>query len=215
MADVAQRGDAKMSTLPPGAILEAVIPHPSGEAVALYDVSHLLPTLRGRPQPARKPGAKIVRWYLHKSGGEGPDGWRGILAMVRYVTGQRKPPFPGAPYTLWAARNPERDADGRLVLYRLVADDRRSWHTGGDCNDHGCALVLQGDLSKRDLTPAQRIVADAALQYATGPRYPDMDQSDPVSTHSRSKRYGGTGKSVCPGEYAERWLDGWLRERAA
>lgn len=196
-------------------VLEAVIPHPSGETVALYDVSALLPTKGGKPQPARKPGSKIIRWYVHKSGGEGPNGLRGILAMVRYVVRQRRPPFPGAPYTLWAAREPERDAEGRLVLYRLVADDRRSWHTGGDCNDHGAALVLQGNLSKRDLTPDQRIVAEAGLMYATGPRYPDLDAADPVSTHSRSEQFGGTGKSICPGEYGEAWLAAWLADRAA
>jgi hypothetical protein len=199
--------------LPPGAIFEAEIQHPSGETVALYDVSHLLPTRQGRPQKPRPRGAKIIRWYVHKSGGEGPDGWRGILAMVGYVI--RKRTMPGAPYTLWAARAPGRDAEGRLVLYRLVADDRRSWHTGGKANDHGAALVLQGNTSRRDLTPDQRIVAEAALQYATGPRYPDLDAADPVSTHSRSRRYGGTGKPVCPGVHAERWLDGWLSARAA
>mgnify|MGYP000281729807 CR=1 FL=1 len=155
-------------SLPAGAILEAVIPHPSGETVALYDVSHLLPTKKGRPQPARPTGA------------------------------------------------PERDAEGRLVLYRLVADDRRSWHTGGVCNDHGIACALQGNLSRRDLTPDQRIVAEACLTYVTtSGRYPDLAEH-PVSTHSRAKVYGAKkSKPICPGEYAERWLAGLLASRAA
>ncbi len=102
---------------------------------------------------------------------------------------------------------------------RGVQDDRRSWHTGGRANDHGAALALQGDLSRRDLTEDQRIVAECILIYALGlceapPLYPDLDPRDPVSTHSRSKPYGGTGKSICPGTFAERWLDNWLRSPA-
>lgn len=194
----------------PGAILEAVIPHPSGELVALWDVSRLLPTKKGRPQPARPRGAKIERLYVHKSGGEGRPGFRGILGMVRYVVQRRG--FPGAPYTFWAPTHPERDAEGRLVLYRLVADDRRSWHTGGACNDHGVALALQGNLSKRDLTPGQRIVAEACLDYVTtSGRYPDLDDVEPIGRHSDAKRFGARkNKPVCPGKYAEAWLDGWL-----
>lgn len=197
---------------PAGAILEAVIPHPSGEVVALYDVSHLLPTKQGRPQPARPAGSKIQRLYVHKSGGEGGPGIAGILGMVRFVVQRRM--FPGAPYTFWAATAPERDAEGRLVLYRLVADDRRSWHTGGVCNDHGIACALQGNLSRRDLTPDQRIVAEACLTYVTtSGRYPDLAEH-PVSTHSRAKVYGAKkSKPICPGDYAERWLTGWLAPR--
>ena len=105
---------------PAGAILEAVIPHPSGEVVALYDVSHLLPTKQGRPQPARPAGSKIQRLYVHKSGGEGGPGIAGILGMVRFVVQRRM--FPGAPYTFWAATAPERDAEGRLVLADLRPD---------------------------------------------------------------------------------------------
>lgn len=197
---------------PAGAIFEAVIQHPSGQQVALYDVSHLLPTKKGRPQPARPADAKIKRFYWHKSGGEGGPGLAGILAMVRYVVGKRM--FPGSPYTFWAATAPDVDADGRLVLYRLVADDRRSWHTGGVCNDHGGSLALQGNLSRRDLTPEQRIVAEAGLQYVLeSGRYPDLGPN-PVSTHSRAKKYGAKkSKSICPGTYAERWLDGWLAAR--
>lgn len=191
---------------PAGAILEAVIQHPSGQAVALYDVSHLLPTKKGRPQPARPAGAKIRRFYWHKSGGEGGPGIAGILAMVRYVVGKRM--FPGAPYTFWAATAPERDAEGRLVGYRLVADDRRSWHTGGVCNDHGISAALQGNLSRRDLTPDQRIVAEAFTIYVTtSGRYPDLDAAAPVSTHSKAKTFGAKkSKSICPGSYAEAWL---------
>lgn len=195
-----------MATLPAGAVLEAVIPHRSGEVVALYDVSALLPTKKGRPQPARPRGARIQRLYVHKSGGEGGPGLRGILGMVRYVIVRRL--FPGAPYTFWAATQPERDAEGRLVLYRLVADDRRSWHTGGVCNDHGLALAIQGDTSRRELRPLQRIVAEACITYVTTfGRYPDLDPVTPVSTHSRAKDFGAKkSKSICPGTYAERWL---------
>ena len=198
--------------LPPDARLEAVIAHPSGP-VALYDVSHLLPTKKGRPQPSRKAGAKIERCYVHKSGGEGRAGFAGLLGSARYVVAQRG--FPGMPYTLWASTRPDADDEGRLVLYRGAADDRRTWHTGGDCNDHGIGLALQGNLSKRELTPSQRMVAEAALLYVLDSgRYPDLDSVAPVSTHSRAKRYGAKkDKSICPGLRAEVWLAWWLAER--
>ena len=192
------------------AVLEAIIQHPSGEQVALYDLSRLLPTKKGRAQPSRPRGAKIVRLYVHKSGGEGGPGLQGILGMVAFVIGRRG--FPGAPYTFWAPTLPERDAEGRLVLYRLVADDRRSWHTGGVCNDHGIALALQGNLSRRELKPEQRIVAEAAIIYVTtSGRYPDLDKVTPVSTHSKAALFGAKkSKSICPGTYAEAWLAGLL-----
>ena len=194
--------------IPPGAILEAVIPHPSGETVALWDVSHLLPTRQGRPQKPRPAGAKIVRCYVHKSGGEGSRGFDGLLASARYVVTHRQ--FPGMPYTFWASTVPDVDPDGRLVLYRGAADDRRTWHTGGPCNDHGVALALQGNLSRRDLAPDQRRVGEAAIAYIlTSGRYPDLDPAHPISTHSRAKSYGAVkSKSICPGTHAETWLTG-------
>jgi len=187
---------------PDGAIFEAVTPDPG---VAVWDVSHLLPTLGGKPQPARPDGQDIVRIYVHKSGGEGPDGFRGVLGMARYVVQRRK--FPGAPYTFWASTVPDVDAQGRLVLYRCAHDDRRTWHTGGDCNVHGVALALQGNLSKRELTLDQARVAEAAIRYARL-RYP-LSDVEPIGRHSRAKRYGAKkDKTVCPGVHGERWLDG-------
>lgn len=188
----------------PRAVLEAVIQHPSGQQVALYDVSHLLPTKKGRPQPARREGARIVRCYVHKSGGEGGPGYAGILASARYVVTHRQ--FPGMPYTFWASTVPDVDAEGRLVLYRGASDIRRTWHTGGVCNDHGIALALQGNLDRRDLTPDQRRVAEAAIAYVLR-RYPDLDAVEPIGVHSDAKRFGAPkNKSVCPGRYALAWL---------
>ena len=190
-------------TIPDGAIFEAVTPDPG---VAVWDVSHLLPTKKGRPQPAR--AGKIERFYVHKSGGEGGPGFAGLLASARYVVQHRD--FPGMPYTLWDSTIHDVDDEGRLVLYRGAADDRRTWHTGGVCNDHGAALALQGNLSRRDLTPNQRRVGEAAIAYIlTSGRYPDLDPAHPISTHSRAKAYGAVkNKPICPGTYAETWLTG-------
>ena len=196
--------------LPDGAIFEALTPD---SGVAVWDVSHLLPTKGGKPQPERKPGAKIVRCYVHKSGGEGGPGFAGLLASARYVVGKRG--FPGMPYTFWASTVPDVDTDGRLVLYRGASDIRRTWHTGGPCNDHGVSLALQGNLSKRDLTPDQRRVAEAGLAYVLA-RYPDLDPIEPIGRHSQAKQYGAPkNKQICPGAYGERWLDGWLNARGA
>lgn len=204
-------GRSVVTDVPKGARLEATIVHPAGD-VALYDVSHLLPTRKGRPQPKRPTGARIERLYVHKSGGEGRGGFAGLLGSARYTVTRRG--FPGMPYTFWAGRRVDRDAQGRPVLYRGAPDDARTWHTGGACNVHGIALALQGNLSARDLTADQRHVAEAALIHVlTAGVYPDLDDARPVSTHSRAKRYGAKkNKSICPGEYAEAWLDAWLGE---
>lgn len=203
-----QYGEHNNMTLPKGAILEDFWVY-DGQEVAIYDVSHLLPTKNNRPQPLRKPGSKIERIFVHKSGGEGRDGFEGLLNSVRYVITHRN--FPGAAYTFWASTRPDRDSDGRLVAYRAVKDEFRTFHTGGLCNDTGVALSLQGNMSARDLKSEQKIVAEAVLDYVLkSGKYPDLDKSDPVSTHSRSKKYGGTGKPICPGKFGEAWLDKWL-----
>lgn len=195
-------------TLPKEAILEDFWVY-DGQEVAIYDVSHLLPTKNNKPQSLRKPGSKIERIYVHKSGGEGKDGFEGLLNSAKYVVQRRN--FPGAAYTFWAATKPDRDDKGRLIAYRAVKDDFRTWHTGGVCNDKGIALSFQGNTSVRDLSPEQKIVAGAVLDYVLkSGKYPDLDKADPVSTHSRSKKYGGTGKPICPGKLGEAWLDKWL-----
>ena len=195
--------------LPPGATFEAVAPHLGG-AVAVWDVSHLLPTKKGKPQPARSPGARIVRCYVHKSGGEGPAGYAGVLGMARYVVARRMFPAPLHVLGLDGARRGRRGAAGAVPLR-----SRRPAHLahGGVCNDHGVSLALQGNLSKRDLTPLQRRVAEAGLAYVTQ-RY-ELDPVEPIGRHSRAKRYGASkDKTICPGEYGERWLDGWLAGRS-
>lgn len=196
-------------TFHPQATFEAVV-RVRGEEIAVWNVAALLRT--NPKKPLTKRSKPIERCYLHKSGGEGPGGFEGLFNSSRYVVEKRDPAFPGNPYTFWASTRPDRDPDGRLVLYRGVEDDIRSWHTGKECNDHGIALALQGDLSKRDLKPDQRLVAEAGLVYVlTSERYPDLDRVDPIGRHSDSKKYGsGKNKIVCPGSFAERWLDNWL-----
>jgi hypothetical protein len=193
---------------PKGAILEAVL----NERVVIYDVSHLLPTNPRKRIELRNPH-KIVRFFLHKSGIPGRAGFAGLLASVKYlvrrkVLGGRN--FPGAAYTWWLPRRPDRDQHGRLVIYRCNRDEVRSWHTGGDANDTGVAAVVQGNPSRFKLTWQQKLMLAALLPYVQQ-RYA-LSTVQPVSTHSRSKIFGGTGKRVCPGKHAEKWLvdEGWI-----
>ena len=71
--------------------------------------------------------ARIVRCYV-QVGREGPAGYAGVLrhGPLSWRAGCSH----GANHTFWASTVPDVDAEGRLVLYRRAADDRRTWHTG-------------------------------------------------------------------------------------
>ena len=59
-------------------------------------------------------------------------------------------------------------------------------------------------------TPAR--VARSFAEFFAG--Y-ELDPVEPIGRHSRAKRYGASkDKTICPGEYGERWLDGWLAGRS-
>jgi len=192
-------------TIPDAAKLEAVV-RVRGREVAIMDVNHLLPTNPRKPIKLRS--MDIERLYVHKSGGEGAPGFAGLLNSTRFVIQHRD--FPGCPYPWWSSTIPDTDPGGRLVAYRGVADNVRAWHTGGVCNDHGSALALQGNLSKRPPTAEQAIVAEAVLLHALA-IYPKLDEREPFGRHSDAKRFGAPkNKPVCPGSNAETWLDNWI-----
>lgn len=125
--------------LPNGAKLEAVL----GGALVIYDVAHLLPTNPKSKKVYRRRSPGGIRYAIvHKSGADGPAGYRGAEGSARYVT--RKRGWPGAAYTYWLSREPDVTEQGR-VIYRCHGDSVRSFHTGGRMNTLGVGIGVQGN----------------------------------------------------------------------
>ncbi|MEO0326790.1 MAG: peptidoglycan recognition family protein [Myxococcota bacterium] len=198
------------SDVPKGASFEGEL----ALGIALWDVSHLLPT-RGKGYP-RRPGT-IDLFATHHSGRLGSPGFAGMHASARYSTSVvrdketgkiKKSGWPGFAYTFWLPFHDARDAEGRRVVYRGNPDDRRTYHTGGKANDRGVACVWQGNLTNVAPSKHQVECAEALYPWA-GIRY-GLTREDFIG-HSESKPFGGTGKKACPGPNVLEWLRLWRK----
>lgn len=169
--------------------------------VALYDVSIRLPK-RG---PRTRPLSSIRRIYVHHSGRLGKPGFEGALNSTRYVMQQRTPRFRCAAYHYWIPAEPVRDEASNLVLFRLVPDHVRAWHTGSRANTHGLGIALQGNTTTRELTESHVECLEALLPWLRE-RYADQLADTWLSWHSDAGQYGGKPKKACPGKHAEQWL---------
>ena len=194
---------------------------------SVWDLTRLLPS--GRRRYPRRPVSHIKRIYVHKSGADGPAGWKGAMAMARYVTRARPKGrgWPGAPYQMWIPRVPDLDGDDRIVIYRTQRDDVRSYHTGGAANGHGVAVALQGrydgewDLIDhgmprilREPTPAQMGGLEALVDYwcdlyRISPNEILEDGRFALSGHWEAPR----PKKVCPGDAARLWVQNRRKSR--
>lgn len=194
--------------LPDGAIFEAQV----AGGIALYDVSHLLPahpTLRYR----RRDVDGIERVYTHHSGALGGSGFRGALGSARYVVTQRgRDGWPGAAYHFWFAHKADRDDEGRLVIYRLQPDEKRSYHTGGVANDHGLGLCWQGNLSEKLPSADQIEMAEGFYPWLLETYA--LTVPDGFSFHAEASRFGGKDKASCPGPHVTAWVKRWREEMA-
>lgn len=197
-------------------VLECVL----SNAVSLYDATPCAPAGIGRYGKRR---SRISRIFVHKSGANGPAGLEGAIRMGRYVTAPEPQGrgWPGWPYTAWLSRVPDRDEQGRGIVYRLNAYETRSYHTGGDCNDTGIAVVLQGNYDgqwDKDASGRVRIEnrptdwqieALATLLNHWAEKFSidlsgrGADGSWNLSGHWES----GKKKPVCPGDAAREWVE--------
>ena len=197
--------------------------------VALYDVSPLVPKGKGGrgsrayPGPARS-GVPIDRFFVHHSGALGRSGFEGAWLAVDFMT-RPKPPFgtgrgfPMSGYHLWGSYEPVVDVLGRLVVMQLAPFEARAWHTGTSkaatrgelpgANDRGIGFALQGNTSRRPVSPFQEELLEATIPWAI--RKWEMPPADALSWHSISESDGGSPKPACPGKHAESWLKGYRR----
>lgn len=192
-----------------------LMPHERiADGVELYDATEILkrefPRKRSR-KAVRPPGQAIDAVFVHHSGSLGRAGLDGLRGAVRFVQTQRSPAFPGPPYHLWLTYLPVRDAEGRLVVFRACEDSYRAWHTGGEANDRGIGICLQGKLGKAGPSPAQAEALEALLPWASeryGLAWPLMRSW--LGYHSIGARWGGRNKAACPGRATETWLEEYM-----
>lgn len=189
------------------------------EGIRLYDASEVVRAQyprRASAKAKRPADAEICALFVHHSGALGQPGLGGLLAAVRYVMTQRKPPFPGPPYHLWAPHAPVRDDEGHLVLFRAAEDEHRCWHTGGKANDIGIGLALQGNLTRTGPSPSQVEILEAIVPWFAerhGLAWEDIRAW--LGWHAIAGRWGGHPKAACPGKATERWLVEYLARATA
>ncbi len=190
--------------------------------IAIWSVVDQLPRNPRRPFYPTRPLEGVTHELVHHSGRLGRPGFAGLLASTLYCINGKKTSgnlgFPGCPYHLWAPYEPCLDAEGRLVCFRANLPETRCWHTGGDLNEFGESLALQGNTTKRPMSPSQVEICEAvipdrlnALSLQTIARaektldpatvYPPI-----LSWHSEASRWGGKDKPACPGRDAVTWL---------
>lgn len=197
--------------IPNGAKLEKVL----SKDVVLYDVVDLLPKHDVKSYRTRT--EEITHLIAHKSGGDGADGFRGLLGSVRYVVRYKKTRskpngYPGSTYTFWLPRVPDRDSSDRMVIYRAQHDDVVSWHTGGGMNACGISACFQGNydgdddgIIARGPTKEQWVMAEALLGYVTSRYGIDVTGYDDERGWYLTGHWEH-GKPVCPGDAIKEWV---------
>lgn len=175
--------------------------------IAVYDVAALLPRHKTKKWKNR-PLTAIEHLIVHKSGADGPEGFRGAKGSARFSVNHRG--WAGTGYHFWISSVPDVDEDGRRVIYRLNGDEVWCWHTGGRMNRIGMGIAVQGRFSGEvgnRPNDGQVEMLDALVAYLSRDLGVELG-------HDEERGWGLTGhwehgKPVCPGEY----LKGWVRRK--
>lgn len=182
--------------------------------IVIEDICDKLP--RHKIKKYRKRTSEIQRIYIHHSGRLGAPGINGPINSTRYVTTQKDPTFPGAPYHYWIPWEPvynhyQTETATRVTvevcctIYRLQPDEIRCWHTGGRANSHGIGVALQGNTSTIGLSDYQVECLEALIPWLFE-RY-NLDLPSSLSYHAEAGKYGGRSKAACPGSEAIEWIE--------
>lgn len=131
-----------------------------GSNYVLVDIIDELPVNENYPYNWRRSaryydiaGREIGKCYFHQKAGSYTPGMDGILNTAHFLV--RKPEYnadgkwtgcgrgwPGYCYTIDVPHKPERNSDGRFVIYQCQPWDRVTWHSSD--NVSGIAVGLQG-----------------------------------------------------------------------
>lgn len=176
-----------------------------GRGVVLYDVSDELPRHRSK-RYAKRELSSVRAQYVHHSGAmRKGDPFMHMRGSARYDIEHHG--WPGFAYHFWHPHFEVLDKDGNLVIYRGNPDDVCTYHAGHGPNQKGIAHVLQGNLTKLDMSGAQLRTLPVALkwlgqQYGISPR--------PIGHFQVTD---GHAKATCPGRSGKGWVLGYQAGR--
>lgn len=176
-------------------------PELTGRSIIIENIEEQLEA--SRPWPARVLPIRSVT--VHHTGGsieqEGIDAPRSTAEFcVRNDDptreGMQGRGWPSLPYHFFVPYQPEV-RDGRFVLYRCVADDRRTYGAGPAWNEEAVNVVFQGTMRSRycpdGITPSRaQLVAARELYWYLLERY----ELDAYELWPHAHR----GKPSCPGD---------------
>ena len=172
--------------------------------VHLWSIEDLMPQ-NGHRRSTERPNNFVSPkfGFLHHSGSLGASGVQGAVNSANYVVRERNFPGGQGPYHIWIPYEKLKDATGAYVALRMSADKQRTWSQGDDANDWGWSICLQGNLTKKTISPSQIEVLEALLPWA-------MDRfgwsGSDLLMHKEASSVGGRSKSTCPGTSAEAYL---------
>jgi hypothetical protein len=174
--------------------------------VVVHDVTDIVPKHRWKRWEIRPP-EDIKYAFVHHSGALGSSGLQGLLNSARFAVTYRK--WVTCPYTYWIPAKPQRDSEGRYIIYRVNRDDQVTYHTGGQANHTGVSVGIQGNWWTKRPGWVTKGCLLALLGYLQGRHA--FNGGDWLWGHSESKPFGGSGKRTCPGPHILGWLRTWRR----
>ena len=189
--------------VPEGALFEAEMGVGSdGRAVALYDVSELLPRSRAK-RYRQRPLEQVTQQYVHHSGAlRKGDPYRHMLGSARFAVRSRG--WPGFSYHTWIPHWDDFDPEGRRIIYLGNPIGTRTYHAGTGPNDRAIAHCLQGNLSAKDMSPGQAVLLPVVLEH-----FASQLGILPTPRGHFQAPADGHAKEPCPGRAGKAWILGY------
>jgi hypothetical protein len=213
-----------------------------GVNFVIYDIVDLLPRHKNYPHGTDviKPngeraipkhwsygrrGSVPSKVFIHQTAGSYTPGFQGVYNTAAFVT--RDPSYfedgkwrgngrgwPGMCYSYYIPFAPETTPDGKIIIFRCVPDEDKSWHTSGH-NREAFAIGFQGYFKSRHMgrfipragtngrpSEAQLEALESSWNQYFKTTF-NLTNND-VYGHFEAKR----PKKPCPGDILERWVLG-------
>ena len=178
-----------------------------GRAVALYDVTDLLPVHASKRYKTRLRSAVRAQYGHHSGALRKGDPFAHMRGSARFAVQSRG--WPGFAYHTWQPFFDVFDKDGNRVVYRGNYDETCTYHAGTGPNAKGIAHCLQGNLTARDMSEAQAQTLPVTLWWFAR----ELAIAATPIGHFQAK--DGHAKDSCPGRSGKAWCLGWQAKEDA